>query len=285
MDYANKFVASQEDKAMTLYLREIHKIPTVPESEKGDLARRAREGDDEAMHKLVLAHLRFVVYVAKKYMNRGLPLSDLVNEGNIGLIKAVKKFDETRNFKFTTYAVWWIKQRMQQAVLENSRTIRLPMNKEILLQKMSKYMNNYWKTFHQEPTVAELAGVLGLSEYEVYNLMGISGRFLSLEGPDDFDGENSLVDHVADENAASPDAELFDGHLRESVREIVGTLPEREADVVRLYFGIDTTRAHNLEEIGSLMGLSRERVRQIKKKALEKLASGSRGEVLQAYLS
>ncbi len=285
MDYASRFSPPQEDKAMTLYLREIQKIPTVPEKEKGDLARRAREGDEAATHALVLSHLRFVVYVAKKYMNRGLPLSDLVNEGNIGLIKAVKKFDETRNFKFTTYAVWWIKQRMQQAVIENSHSIRLPMNKEILLQKMSKYMNNYWKTFHQEPTVAELAEVLSLSEYEVYNLMGISSRFLSLEGPEDFDGENSLGDHVADENADSPDTLLFEGHMREHVRDVIRTLGDREGQVVRLYFGIDADRSHNLEEIGSLLNLSRERVRQIKKKALEKLANGSRGELLRAYLS
>jgi RNA polymerase primary sigma factor len=284
-NYSTKFSPAQEDKAMTLYLREIQKIPTVPEKEKGDLARRAREGDEEAMHALVLSHLRFVVYVAKKYMNRGLPLSDLVNEGNIGLIKAVKKFDETRNFKFTTYAVWWIKQRMQQAVIENSHAIRLPMNKEILLQKMSKYMNHYWKTFHQEPTVAELAEVLGLSEYEVYNLMGISSRFLSLEGPEDFDGENSLGDYVSDENALSPETELVEGHMREHVREVIESLADREAEVVRLYFGIDLDRAYNLEEIGSVMNLSRERVRQIKKKALEKLAAGSRGELLRAYLS
>ncbi|MFH1276799.1 MAG: RNA polymerase sigma factor RpoD/SigA [Candidatus Eisenbacteria bacterium] len=269
---------------MTLYLREIQKIPTVPEEEKGGLAKRAREGDESAMHALVLAHLRFVVYVAKKYMNRGLPLSDLVNEGNIGLIKAVKKFDESRGFKFTTYAVWWIKQRMQQAVIENSHAIRLPMNKEILLQKMSKHMNNYWKTFHQEPTVAELSEAMNLSEYDVYNLMGISSRFLSLEGPEDFDGENSLRDYVKDEKAAPPDADLLETRMQSHVREIVDTLTEREAEVVRLYFGIDSDRTLNLEEIGGRMSLSRERVRQIKKKALEKLANGSRGESLRAYL-
>lgn len=270
---------------MTLYLKEIQKIPTVPEEDKGDLAKRAREGDEEAMHALVLAHLRFVVYVAKKYMNRGLPLSDLVNEGNIGLIKAVKKFDETRNFKFTTYAVWWIKQRMQQAVIENSHSIRLPMNKEILLQKMSKQINNYWKTFQREPTVAEIAALLDVAEYDVYNLMGVSGRFLSLDGPEDFDGENSLRDYVPDEKAASPDADLFDGTMRTHVRDIIGSLGDREAEVVRLYFGIDSERSYNLEEIGAQMSLSRERVRQIKKKALEKLANGNRGEMLRAYLT
>lgn len=284
MDYSSRYSGAQEDKAMTLYLREIQKIPTVPEEEKGGLAKRAREGDEGAMHALVLAHLRFVVYVAKKYMNRGLPLSDLVNEGNIGLIKAVKKFDETRNFKFTTYAVWWIKQRMQQAVIENSHSIRLPMNKEILLQKMSKHMNNYWKTFQQEPTVAELSEAMNLSEYDVYNLMGISSRFLSLEGPEDFDGENSLRDYVRDEKAVPPDADLLEDRMQSHIREIVDTLSDREAEVVRLYFGIDADRTYNLEEIGGRMSLSRERVRQIKKKALEKLANGSRGETLRAYL-
>ena len=269
---------------MTLYLRDIQKIPTVPEEEKGDLARRSREGDVEAMHKLVNAHLRFVVFIAKKYMNRGLPLSDLVNEGNVGLIKAVTKFDETRGFKFITYAVWWIKQRMQQAVIENSHAIRLPMNKEILLQKMSKYMNNYWKTFHQEPTVAELAGVLNLSEYDTYNLMGLNSRFLSLEGPEDFDGENSLRDFVPDKKVVPPDTDLLEGNMRDQIRSILDTLNEREASVVRLYFGIDTERSYNLEQIGSQMNLSRERVRQIKKKALEKLANGSRGDLLKSYL-
>ena len=284
MSNSNRY-GPQEDKAMTLYLKEIQKIPTVPEEEKGGLAKRAREGDEEAMHALVLAHLRFVVFVAKKYMNRGLPLSDLVNEGNIGLMKAVKKFDETRNFKFTTYAVWWIKQRMQQAVIENSHAIRLPMNKEILLQKMSKRINEYWKNFHREPTISEVAELMDLSEYDVHNLMGISGRFLSLEGPEDFDGENSLRDYVADDKAESPDAELIEGRMKNHVQEIIDTLSEREADVVRLYFGINSERSYNLEEIGSQMSLSRERVRQIKKKALEKLANGNRGETLRAYIS
>ncbi len=276
---------SQEDKAMTVYLRDIQSLPIIPEEEKGDLAKRAREGDLEAMHALVKTHLRFVVYVAKKYMNRGLPLSDLVNEGNIGLIKAVKKFDETRNFKLTTYAVWWIKQRMQQAVIENSHTIRLPMNKEILLRKMSRYINEYWKTFHQEPTVAELAEVMNLKDWDVYNLMGMGNRILSLDGPEDFDGENSLRDFVADEKSSLPDADLIESKMRDSVHEVIDSLEEREARVVKLYFGIGSDRPYNLQEIGGKLNLSRERIRQIKKKALEKLANGTRGDSLRAHVS
>ncbi|MBN1824621.1 MAG: RNA polymerase sigma factor RpoD/SigA [Candidatus Eisenbacteria bacterium] len=283
-NYATRSYPAQEDKAMTLYLKEIQRIPTVPEEEKGDLARRARGGDEEAMHRLVLGHLRFVVFVAKKYMNRGLPLSDLVNEGNIGLIKAVKKFDETRNFKFTTYAVWWIRQRMQQAVIENAHEIRLPMNKEILLQKLSRYMNDYWKTFHQEPTLAELTEVAGLPEGEVHNLLGLNNRFLSLDGPEDYDGENSLSDYLADPEIVPQDEELEDRNMRHEIRDVVKSLNDREGLVVRLYFGIGTDRSYNLEEIGNRMNLSRERVRQIKKKALEKLGNGSRGELLRAYV-
>ncbi len=282
-NYATRSYPAQEDKAMTLYLKEIQRIPTVPEEEKGDLARRAREGDEEAMHRLVLGHLRFVVFVAKKYMNRGLPLSDLVNEGNLGLIKAVKKFDETRNFKFTTYAVWWIRQRMQQAVIENAHEIRLPMNKEILLQKLSRYMNDYWKTFHQEPTVAELADVAGLPEREVQNLLGLNNRFLSLEGPEDFDGENSLSDYLADDGVVPQDERVEERNMRRQVQDVVKTLNEREGQVIRLYFGLDSDRSYNLEEIGKRMNLSRERVRQIKKKALEKMGNGSRGDLLRAY--
>ncbi len=274
-----------EDKAMTVYLRDIQKIPTIPEKDKGDLARRARDGDVDAMHDLVKAHLRFVVYIAKKYMNRGLPISDLVNEGNIGLIKAVKKFDETRGFKFTTYAVWWIRQRMQQAVVENSHTIRLPMNKELLLQKMSRFMNDYWKSFQQEPSVAEIAEAMNMKEYDVYSLMGMGGRLLSLDGPEDFDGENSLRDYVADDSAAPPDAVVMEDRMRSDVGEIISTLSDREETVVRLYFGIGGRRSFNLEEIGGKLNLSRERIRQIKKKALEKLAHGTRGESLRLYAS
>lgn len=284
MNYGKTSYA-QEDKAMTVYLRDIQDLPIIPEEEKGGLAKKARGGDIDAMHRLVQAHLRFVVFVAKKYMNRGLPLSDLVNEGNIGLIKAVKKFDETRKFKFTTYAVWWIKQRMQQAVIENSHTIRLPMNKELLLRKMSRYINEYWKEFHQEPTVAELAEAMNLKEWDVYNLMGMGNRLLSLDGPEDFDGENNLRDFVADTSVVQPDEDISESNMRNHVHSVIDSLEEREARVVKLYFGIDLDRSYNLEEIGGKLNLSRERIRQIKKKALEKLANGSRGEVLRSFVS
>lgn len=284
MNYSRTSYA-QEDKAMTVYLRDIQDLPLIPEEEKGELTRKARGGDIDAMHALVQTHLRFVVFVAKKFMNRGLPLSDLVNEGNIGLIKAVKKFDETRKFKFTTYAVWWIKQRMQQAVIENSHTIRLPMNKELLLRKMSRYINEYWREFHQEPTVPELAEVMNLKEWDVYNLMGMGNRLLSLDGPEDFDGENKLRDFVADSSAVPPDDEIFESNMRNHVHSVIDSLEEREARVVKLYFGIDLDRSYNLEEIGGKLNLSRERIRQIKKKALEKLANGSRGDMLRSFVS
>lgn len=275
---------SDDDRSLTAYLRDIRKLPTIPEEHKGDLARRAREGDIEAMHTLVLGHLRFVVYIAKKYIGRGLPLSDLVNEGNIGLIKAVTRFDETKEFRFTTYAVWWIRQRIQHAVMQNTHTIRIPMNKEILMQKINRTINDFWQKHQREPHPAEIAKILDMKTKDVRMLLGLSGRTLSLDKVDTEEGDSPMGDFLADTNALQPDEAVAEEMLREHVREMVGSLGEREARIIRLYYGLSDEDPLNLEEIGRILGLSRERVRQIKKRALDKLAVGQRGEVLRSFV-
>lgn len=276
---------SDDDRSLTAYLRDIRKLPTIPEESKGDLARRAREGDIDAMHTLVLGHLRFVVYIAKKYLGRGLPMSDLVNEGNIGLIKAVTRFDETKDFRFTTYAVWWIRQRIQHAVMQSTQTIRIPMNKEVLMQKIKRTINDYWQKHQHEPEPGQIADILEMKVKDVRLLLGLSGRTLSLDKITTEEGDSPLGDFLADEKSLPPDEEVAEGMLREHVKEMVASLGEREARIIRLYYGLTDEDPRNLEEIGRILGLSRERVRQIKKRALDKLAVGTRGEVLRSFVS
>ncbi|MEC8835951.1 MAG: RNA polymerase sigma factor RpoD/SigA, partial [Bacteroidota bacterium] len=255
-----------------------------PEDEV-DLAQRIRQGDQIALERLTKANLRFVVSVAKQYQNQGLSLSDLINEGNLGLIKAAQRFDETRGFKFISYAVWWIRQSILQALAEQSRIVRLPLNKVGSLNKINKAFSQLEQEFEREPTPEELAEVLELHAQEIETTMGVAARHVSVDAPF-VDGEdNSLLDVLEDHNTERTDAKLeYLDSLRREIERSLSTLSERQSDVVKLYFGIGVEHPMSLEDIGAEFDLTRERVRQIKDKAINKLRTASRSKLLKSYL-
>jgi RNA polymerase primary sigma factor len=274
-----------EDRSLDLYLREIGSTPLINASEEVKLARRIRQGDKLALEKLTKANLRFVVSVAKNYQNQGLSLADLINEGNIGLIKAAKRFDETRGFKFISYAVWWIRQAILQALAEQSRIVRLPLNRVGTLHKIGKVSSSLEQTYGRNPSPDEIAKELELSESEVADTLKISNSHLSLDQPFSVSEDNSLIDILEDEFQPGPDEALLDMSLRVEIDKALDTLTAREAEVINLYFGLNSEKALTLEEIGARFNLTRERVRQIKEKAIRRLRHASRSRSLRAYLS
>ncbi len=273
-----------EDRSLEQYLQEIGKIDLLKPKEEIQLAKRVRAGDDEALKQLAQANLRFVVSVAKQYQNQGLPLSDLINEGNVGLIKAAKRFDETRGYKFISYAVWWIKQAILQALAEQSRIVRLPLNRVGALHKIGKASSELEQEFGREPSADEIADELDMTEHEVMDTLKISSRHLSLDAPFSEGEDNSLLDVLSDGVQPLPDENLMTNALREDIKRALGTLSKREAKVISLYFGLDGKQALTLEEIGVRFKLTRERVRQIKEKAIRRLRHASRSRLLRTYL-
>jgi len=275
----------EENRSLDLYLQEIGETPLLTAEEEVQLARRIRRGDRAALDKLTRANLRFVVSVAKQYQNQGLSLADLVNEGNIGLIKAAQRFDETRGFKFISYAVWWIRQAILQALAEQSRIVRLPLNRVGALHKIGKASSNLEQEFGREPSAEEIAKELEMNTLEVTDTLKISNSHLSLDAPFSHGEDNSLMDVLANELQPAPDDALLDESLKIEITKALDTLTIREAEVISLYFGINRERAYTLEEIGSKFGLTRERVRQIKEKGIRRLRHTSRSKRLRAYLN
>ncbi len=273
-----------EDRSLDLYLREIGETPLINANQEVELAKRIKEGDQDALEKLTKANLRFVVSVAKQYQNQGLSLADLINEGNIGLIKAAKRFDETRGFKFISYAVWWIRQAILQALAEQSRIVRLPLNRVGTLHKIGKISSSLEQEYGREPSPSEIARELELSAVEVSDTLKISNSHLSLDAPFSTSEDNSLMDVLEDEFQPAPDEALLDESLRLEIERALDTLSRREAEVINLYFGLNHEKALTLEEIGARFNLTRERVRQIKEKAIRRLRHASRSRSLRAYL-
>jgi RNA polymerase primary sigma factor len=275
---------NRANQSLDRYLQEIGEVPLLNPEEEIELARRIKKNDQDALEKLTKANLRFVVSVAKQYQNQGLSLGDLINEGNLGLIKAAKRFDETRGFKFISYAVWWIRQSILQALAEQSRVVRLPLNRVGALNKIGKAFSNLEQEFEREPSASEIAEELEMTPYEVSDTLKISGKHLSLDAPFNQGDDNRLLDVIEDEQQQPPDDLLLNESLRIEVQRALTTLSEREAEVIKLYFGLDREHPLTLEEIGERFNLTRERVRQIKEKAIRRLRHTSRSRMLRSYL-
>jgi RNA polymerase primary sigma factor len=280
-----KSITNRESQSLEKYLQEIGKVELISPEEEVALAIRIKNGDENALEKLTKANLRFVVSVAKQYQNQGLTLPDLINEGNLGLIKAAQRFDETRGFKFISYAVWWIRQSILQALAEQSRIVRLPLNKVGLSNRISKAFSLLEQEFEREPTAEELALFLDIEIEEVSATLGAGIRHVSMDQPLS-DGEDStLMDVMTNPNAISTDNELaFKASLKTEIERSLSTLSERQKDVIRYFFGIGIDHALSLEDIGERFNLTRERVRQIKDKAITKLRTASRCKLLKTYL-
>ncbi|MFC1529539.1 RNA polymerase sigma factor RpoD/SigA [Gemmatimonadota bacterium] len=274
---------SREDQSLDKYLQEIGEVDLINAEEEVRLAKLVKQDDQDALNKLVQANLRFVVSVAKQYQNQGLSLGDLINEGNLGLIKAAKRFDETKGFKFISYAVWWIRQAILQALAEQSRIVRLPLNRVGALHKIGKVSSDLEQNYGREPSADEIAERLDMSSNEVTDTLKISSRHLSLDAPFQEGEDNRLLDVLEDEVQAPPDEDLFDEALQKEVVKALSTLTDREAEVIRLYFGIGREKPMTLEQIGTKFGLTRERVRQIKEKAIRRLRHSSRSRALSPY--
>ncbi len=275
---------SRENQTIDKYLQEIGKVDLLTPEEEIQLAIKVRDNDQKSLEKLIKANLRFVVSVAKQYQNQGLSLGDLINEGNLGLIKAAKRFDPTRGFKFISYAVWWIRQSILQALAEQSRIVRLPLNRVGALNKIGKKFSELEQEFEREPSPSEIAEQLDMSLYEVDKTLQISGRHLSVDQPFVQGEDNKLLDVMADDNQLPPDYILMKESLRTEVEHALKSLTDREAEVIRLYFGIEREHPLTLEEIGEKFNLTRERVRQIKEKAIRRLRHATRSKALRAYL-
>jgi RNA polymerase primary sigma factor len=275
---------SSDEGSLDQYLRDISVYPLISREEEGDLARRIRQGEQEALDKLVRSNLRFVVSVAKKYQNQGVSLSDLINEGNLGLIRAAHKFDETKGIKFISYAVWWIRQAILQALAEQSRIVRVPLNRAGTLHRIGKRASALLQELGREATHAEIAEGMDITEEEVAKTMSISQVHLSLDAPLTPGEDNRLLDYLADTVNPTPDEQAFEKALVEAMEDSLSSLKEREAKILRLYFGIDGSEPMTLEEIGALLGITRERVRQIKEKALSRLRHPSRAKSLESFL-
>jgi RNA polymerase primary sigma factor len=280
----SKQITNRESQSLEKYLQEIGRVDLISADDEVELAKRIREGDQMALEKLTKANLRFVVSVAKQYQNNGLTLGDLINEGNVGLIKAAKRFDEKRGFKFISYAVWWIRQSIMQALAEQSRIVRLPLNRLGSLSKIMKTSSDLEQKFQREPSAEEVAEVIGLTIDEVRSNLKVAGRHVSVDAPFAHGEENSLLDVLTDSNESIPDSQLMNDSLTMEVQRALSTLTVREADVLGLYFGLNNNDAMTLEEIGDKFNLTRERVRQIKEKATRRLRHTSRSKTLKSYL-
>ena len=276
---------ASEEGSLDLYLREISKYPLIPQEMEVELAGRIRVGDHEALDKLVRSNLRFVVSVAKKYQNQGVSLSDLINEGNLGLIRAAHKFDETKGIKFISYAVWWIRQAILQALAEQSRIVRVPLNRAGTLHRITRRSSVLLQELGREPTPAEIAEGMDIDMEEVVKTLSISQTHVSLDAPLAPGEDNRLLDYLPDNQNPGPDAETFENALNQCIEAVLKDLKEREAKILRLYFGLDSPEPMTLEEIGAQLGITRERVRQIKEKALSRLRHVSRSKALESFLS
>ena len=279
-----KQVTNRETASLDKYLQEIGKVELITADEEVSLAQKIKQGDRLALEKLTKANLRFVVSVSKQYQNQGLSLPDLINEGNLGLIKAAQRFDETRGFKFISYAVWWIRQSILQALAEQSRIVRLPLNKIGAINKINKAYAKLEQEFEREPNYDEIADMLECSETEVKESIKNSGRHVSMDAPLVQDEDNNMYDVLRNDEGPTPETELLYDSLRKEIDRAVSTLTPREADVVRLYFGLNGGHPMTLEEIGEKFDLTRERVRQIKEKAIRRLKHTSRSKILKTYL-
>jgi RNA polymerase primary sigma factor len=273
-----------ESESLDQYLREISAYPLIDREDEADLARRIRAGSEEALDKLVRSNLRFVVSVAKRYQNQGVSLADLINEGNIGLMRAAQKFDETKGIKFISYAVWWIRQAILQALAEQSRIVRVPLSRAGTLHRIGKRSSTLTQELGREPTLEEIAEELELSEEEIKHTLAMAQTHLSLDAPLVPGEDGQLLDYVSDQFAPGPDEELYTQALSRSIEEALSTLSEREAKVLRLYFGLGDTEPLTLEQIGERFGITRERVRQIKERALSRLRHQSRARFLETFL-
>jgi RNA polymerase primary sigma factor len=279
-------LTNRENKSLDLYFQEIGKVDLLTAEQEVDLAVKIRNGDIDAQNKLVRANLRFVVSVAKMYQNQGLSLGDLINEGNIGLVKAAQRFDETRGFKFISYAVWWVRQGIMSAIADQSRVVRLPLNRVGNLTKLGKVYRDLEQEFERKPTTDELAKILEISSDEVAYILQISSRQVSVDAPisNSDESKSTLMDILHNQEQPMPDTELMQDSLKNEVADILSTLDEREAEVIRLSFGIGSNQKATLEEIGERFNLTRERIRQIKENALRKLRNSKRSKKLKDYL-
>jgi len=278
-----KSITNRESASLDKYLQEIGREDLITVEEEVELAQRIRKGDQVALERLTRANLRFVVSVAKQYQNQGLTLPDLINEGNIGLIKAAEKFDETRGFKFISYAVWWIRQSILQALAEQSRIVRLPLNQVGSLNKLNKAFSKFEQEFERIPTPQELERVLDLPKDKIANTLRISGKHISVDAPFSEDEDNNLLDVLVNEDIPRADFLLIKESLVKEIERALSTLTEREKEIIKYFFGINCTEL-SLEEIGDKFGLTRERVRQIKEKAIKRLRNSSKSKLLRGYL-
>ena len=280
-----KQVTNRETASLERYLQEIGRVELISPEEEVILAKKIRQGDQKALEKLTKANLRFVVSVSKQYQNQGLSLPDLINEGNVGLIKAAQRFDETRGFKFISYAVWWIRQSILQALAEQSRIVRLPLNKVGTLSKINKAYARLEQELEREPNISEIAALLDIQESEIKDSLSSASRHVSMDAPLIQDEDNTMYDIMrTNDNKDSPETELINESLRKEIDRVIDTLSEREADVIRLFFGLDGKYQMTMDEIGEKFDLTRERVRQIKEKALRHLKQASRNKNLKSYL-
>ncbi|CAN5618820.1 sigma-70 family RNA polymerase sigma factor [soil metagenome] len=279
-----KQYTSRENQSTDIYLKEISRTAPLSVADEVDCAKRIKKNDKRALEKLVKANLRFVVTVAKQYQNQGLSLNDLINEGNVGLIKAAKKFDHTRGFKFISYAVWWIKQSILQALAEQSRVVRLPLNIVQQKSKITKIMSELEQKNERVPNVLEIAEQLDMSVYEVQETLKNSGGHVSMDAPSIHGEDTKLIDIMPDKQEKQPDTKLLADSLKIEIERALDTLSQREKEVVKLYFGLSRENPLTLEEIGDMYSLTRERVRQIKEKAIRRLRQASRSKSLKSYL-
>jgi RNA polymerase primary sigma factor len=279
-----KQFTNRENQSLDIYLQEIGKVELLTPQQEIDLAIKLKKGDQSALEQLTKANLRFVVSVAKQYQNQGLPIGDLINEGNLGLIKAARRFDETRGFKFISYAVWWIRQSILQALAEQSRIVRLPLNRLGALNKIGRAYSTLKQEFEREPNAEEIAQALEMDVEEISSMLRISNRQVSVDAPFSTGEENSLLDIIQNDQQAAPDNDLISESLKTEIKSVLAILPEREAEVIKLYFGLECEYAMTLEEIGEKFNLTRERVRQIKEKAIRKLRHNSKSKILKSYL-
>ncbi|MCB0705739.1 MAG: RNA polymerase sigma factor RpoD/SigA [Saprospiraceae bacterium] len=278
-------ITSRESLALDKYLNDIGKIDMLTADEEAEMARRIRTGDQDALDRLTKGNLRFVVSVAKQYQNQGLSLSDLINEGNVGLMKAAKRFDETKGFKFISYAVWWIRQSILQAIVEYSRIVRLPLNKVGSYNKVNEAYLTFVQEFEREPTHDELAEVLGIPVREVTNMLKGNSRHVSVDAPlSGEEGNSTMLDLIAGGEEDSPDLSLMEQSLKEEVQQGLSILSPREVEVLAAYYGLNGQKSLTLEEIGELYGLTRERVRQIKERAIRRLRKSYNKNALRSYL-
>ncbi len=279
-----KQVTNRETASLDKYLHEIGKVDLLTAEQEVDLARRVKNGDNQALEKLIKANLRFVVSVSKQYQNQGLALPDLINEGNLGLIKAAKRFDETRGFKFISYAVWWIRQSILQALAEQARIVRLPLNKIGSINKINKALMELEQSFEREPTINEIAKTVELAPEDVKDALRSSGRHISMDAPLTDGEEGDMYEVLLSKDAPTPDSNLLNDSLRKEIERALSSLTERESNIIKLYFGLNGKHPYTLEEIGEEFNLTRERVRQIKEKAIKRLKHTTRSKILKSYL-